>query len=113
MPQPSFISFVIPAWNEETVLGATLEELEAVGLQPAAPSEVIVCEDSYTYGTAEIARWHGAQVVSVCHRQISATRNAGRWRPEAICSSSSTLTPSSHPRPSVRRWRQYVGETSG
>ena len=29
MPQPHLISFVIPAWNEESVLGPTLEAVSA------------------------------------------------------------------------------------
>jgi glycosyltransferase involved in cell wall biosynthesis len=41
------------------------------------PSEVIVADDSSTDRTAEIAHQHGARVVTVHHRQISATRNAG------------------------------------
>ena len=77
MPNPHLISFVIPAWNEESVLGPTLEALVVVARQLGLPSEVIVADDSSTDRTAEIARQHGARVVSVQHRQISATRNAG------------------------------------
>jgi glycosyltransferase involved in cell wall biosynthesis len=77
MPNPRLISFVIPAWNEEFLLGPTLEALNAARRRLAEPSEVIVANDSSTDRTAEIARQHGAKVVSVCHRQISATRNAG------------------------------------
>jgi glycosyltransferase involved in cell wall biosynthesis len=77
MPNPSLNSFVNPAWNEESVLGPTLEALNAARKHLTEPSEVIVVDDSSTDQTAEIARQHGAQVVSVGHRQISATRNAG------------------------------------
>ena len=77
MPDPRLISFVIPAWNEESVLGPTLEALSVARQQLAQPSEVIVADDSSTDRTAEIARQRGARVVSVRHRQISATRNAG------------------------------------
>jgi len=77
MPQPRLISFVIPAWNEETVLGATLEALNVARQQLAEPSEVIVVDDSSTDRTAVIARQHGARVVAVRERQISSTRNAG------------------------------------
>jgi glycosyltransferase involved in cell wall biosynthesis len=71
------ISFVVPAWNEEAVLGPTLEALKAARAQLVESSEVIVADDNSTDRTAEIARQHGAQVVSVRYRQISATRNAG------------------------------------
>jgi glycosyltransferase involved in cell wall biosynthesis len=77
MPNPRFITFVIPAWNEESVLGPTLDALNIARRQLAEPSEVIVADDSSTDRTQEIARRHGARVVSVRHRQISATRNAG------------------------------------
>jgi glycosyltransferase involved in cell wall biosynthesis len=77
MPNSRLISFVIPAWNEEAVLGATLDALALVTRDLAEPSEVIVADDSSTDRTAEIARQHGARVVTVRHRQISATRNAG------------------------------------
>ena len=77
MPKPELISFIIPAWNEKSVLGATLEALDASRRHLSEPSEVIVVDDSSTDRTAEIAREHGAQVVPVGHRQISATRNAG------------------------------------
>lgn len=77
MPNPRLISFVIPAWNEESVLGATLEALSAARKHLAEPSEVIVADDGSTDRTEAIARQHGARVVSVRHRQISATRNAG------------------------------------
>src|SRR6185369_4599544 len=77
MTIPRLISFVIPAWNEESVLGPTLEALSAARKHLAERSEVIVADDSSTDRTAEIARQHGARVVSVKHRQISVTRNAG------------------------------------
>ena len=77
MPHPHLITFVIPAWNEESVLGATLEAVSAATRHVAEPTEIIVVDDSSTDRTAEIARRHGARVVTVQHRQISATRNAG------------------------------------
>src|SRR5689334_13119115 len=74
---PRLISFVIPAWNEESLLGPTLERLSVARGHLADTSEVIVVDDCSTDRTVEIARQHGAKVVSVDHRQISATRNAG------------------------------------
>jgi len=77
MPHPHLISFVIPAWNEESVLGPTLEAVSVAARHLTEPWEVIVVDDSSTDRTAEIARQHGARVVTVQHRQISGTRNAG------------------------------------
>lgn len=71
------ISFIVPAHNEERLLGATLQAINAVTQVLAEPCEVIVVDDSSTDLTADIARAHGAQVVPVAHRQIAATRNAG------------------------------------
>jgi glycosyltransferase involved in cell wall biosynthesis len=71
------ISFIIPAHNEELLLGRTLQSINAAANQSGKPFEVIVVDDASTDGTAAIARRHGAQVISVAHRQISATRNSG------------------------------------
>ena len=50
----------IPAWNEEASLPAVLDEL-AAGLPD---TDVLVVDDGSTDGTAEVARSHGAQVLS-------------------------------------------------
>ncbi len=71
------ISFIVPAYNEERCLAATLVALHAAGRALAEPYEIVVADDASTDRTAEIARQHGAVLVSVSHRQIAATRNAG------------------------------------
>ena len=71
------ISFIIPAYNEENLLGQTLTALEAAAAAVGRPYEVIVVDDASTDGTAAIARQHGVRVVPVEHRQIAATRNTG------------------------------------
>ena len=71
------VSFIIPAYNEETLLGRTLEALKAAAQAVGEPFEIVVVDDASTDRTAAIAREHGAQVVSVAHRQIAATRNSG------------------------------------
>jgi glycosyltransferase involved in cell wall biosynthesis len=71
------ISFVVPAYNEERLLGATLLALHAAGRALGEAYEVVVADDGSTDATARVARQHGAAVISVAHRQIAATRNAG------------------------------------
>lgn len=74
------ISLVVPAYNEEKLLPATLQ-----ALQRAAEAfrkrkwdwEVIVCDNNSTDRTAEIARRAGAQVVFEPQNQIARARNAG------------------------------------
>jgi glycosyltransferase involved in cell wall biosynthesis len=71
------LSIVIPAFNEEELLGAPLAAASAATCALPDDVEVIVADDASTDGTAAVARAHGARVVSVAHRQIAATRNAG------------------------------------
>jgi glycosyltransferase involved in cell wall biosynthesis len=55
----------IPAWNEEENLPAVLDELH--GELPDA--DVLVVDDGSTDGTADVAREHGAAVVSFEHNR--------------------------------------------
>ena len=71
------ISFIVPAYNEEFCLAGTLNALHAAGLASNLVYEIIVADDSSTDRTAEIALQNNAVLVSVAHRQIAATRNAG------------------------------------
>ncbi|MCI0705274.1 MAG: glycosyltransferase [Planctomycetia bacterium] len=71
------LSFIIPAYNEEKYLPATLRAVFASATTVGEPFEVIVVDDASTDRTADVARAHGAQVISVHNRQIAATRNAG------------------------------------
>jgi glycosyltransferase involved in cell wall biosynthesis len=71
------ISFIVPAYNEERLLGATLDALHAAGRAVGERYELVVVDDASTDRTGIIARRHGATLVSVTHRQIAATRNSG------------------------------------
>jgi glycosyltransferase involved in cell wall biosynthesis len=71
------ISFIVPAYNEERLLAATLDALHAAGQAVREPYELVVVDDASTDETAIIAQRHGAVLVSVVHRQIAATRNSG------------------------------------
>ena len=74
------ISVVVPAFNEEKLLGDSLAAIRAAmkafdedGLQ----SELIVCDNNSTDHTAEIARNAGATVVFEPINQIARARNKG------------------------------------
>jgi glycosyltransferase involved in cell wall biosynthesis len=73
----TMISFVIPAHNEEAVLGATLQALLKAARTLAKEFEIIVVDDASTDRTGEIAQLAEARVLKVNLRQISAVRNAG------------------------------------
>jgi glycosyltransferase involved in cell wall biosynthesis len=73
-------SVVVPARNEEALLPRLLDTVEVARLRYAGgPSaiEVIVADNVSTDRTAELARAHGARVVTVEKRVIGAVRNGG------------------------------------
>jgi glycosyltransferase involved in cell wall biosynthesis len=71
------ISFIVPAYNEEALLGRTLEQIRVAANATGREYEVIVVDDASTDRTAEIAKSYDARVISVSYRQIAAVRNAG------------------------------------
>ena len=75
------LSVIVPAYNEEKFIGATLENVdEAVREYQRKypyPVEVLVVNNNSTDRTEEIARGHGARVVFEGKNQIAASRNAG------------------------------------
>jgi len=71
------ISFIIPAYNEELELSATLAAISAAACGAVESYEVVVVDDASTDATPEIAAQAGARVLSIDRRQIAAARNAG------------------------------------
>jgi glycosyltransferase involved in cell wall biosynthesis len=71
------ISFIVPAYNEELLIGRTLAAIHAAAREVGEPYEVIVVDDASTDGTATVAGQSGARVVPVHYRQIGRVRNAG------------------------------------
>ena len=74
------ISIIIPAFNEEKLLGQTLANIEAaraVFREWGWASEIVVCDNNSTDRTAEIARAAGARVVFEAVNQIGRARNTG------------------------------------
>jgi glycosyltransferase involved in cell wall biosynthesis len=74
---PRVISFVVPAHNEERLLGAALDAIHATARDIAQPYEIVVANDASTDATPAIARAHGARVIDCDYRQIARVRNAG------------------------------------
>jgi glycosyltransferase involved in cell wall biosynthesis len=75
-PAPDY-SIVVPAYNEEELLPATLERLRAAMAATPLRGEVVVVDNNSTDATAEVARAQGARVVQEPLNQISRARNAG------------------------------------
>ena len=74
------ISVIIPAFNEEKLLPASLAEIQAaaaVFCQRGWAVELIVCDNNSTDRTAKIAREAGANVVFEPVNQIARARNRG------------------------------------
>ena len=74
------VSVVVPAFNEEAGLDASLRSIRAAMRAFDAAgwtSELIVCDNNSTDATPAIARAHGALVVFEPHNQIARARNAG------------------------------------
>jgi glycosyltransferase involved in cell wall biosynthesis len=71
------ISFIVPAYNEELELSATIAAISAAASRATRSHEIIVVDDASTDATAEIATMAGARVISINRRQIAAARNAG------------------------------------
>jgi len=80
---PMKVSIVVPAFNEERGLAASLRSIRRAAAALAGfgwSSEVIVCDNNSTDRTAAIARAEGADVVFEPVNQISRARNAGADR---------------------------------
>lgn len=74
------ISIIVPAFNEEKLLGASLAEIKAAAGAFGRLGwgfELVVCDNNSTDRTGEIARAAGARVVFEPVNQIARARNAG------------------------------------
>lgn len=70
-------SIVIPARNEERLLGACLESIRAAGTTYPGLVETIVVLNRCTDQTEAIAHRHGARTVEMGGKNLSQIRNAG------------------------------------
>jgi glycosyltransferase involved in cell wall biosynthesis len=74
------ISLIVPAFNEEKLLGATLDCIRQAArafLERGWDTEMIVCDNNSRDATADLARAAGARVVFEPVNQIARARNAG------------------------------------
>lgn len=75
------ISVVIPAFNEEGYLGATLDSLgrarDFLREREAVSAEIIVVDNDSSDATAAVARSFGATVVTESRHNVARVRNAG------------------------------------
>ena len=74
------ISVIVPAFNEEKLLGASLAEIKTAATAFTVRGwdcELVVCDNNSTDRTADIARAAGAKVVFEPINQIARARNAG------------------------------------
>jgi cellulose synthase/poly-beta-1,6-N-acetylglucosamine synthase-like glycosyltransferase len=74
------ISIIIPAFNEERLIGETLRQIKAASTafdRHGWQTELIVCDNNSTDRTAELAREAGALVVFEPVNQIARARNRG------------------------------------
>ena len=70
-------SIVLPAYNEEALLPATLGRLREAMAQVPLRGEIVVCDNNSSDRTVEAAAAAGARVVFEPKNQISRARNAG------------------------------------
>jgi glycosyltransferase involved in cell wall biosynthesis len=74
------ISLIIPAFNEERLIGETLRQVKAATSAFSRrewTTEIIVCDNNSTDHTAELSRAAGAMVVFEPVNQIARARNSG------------------------------------
>jgi glycosyltransferase involved in cell wall biosynthesis len=74
------VSVVIPAFNEEKLLGGTLQAIHAACIaftEAGWSSEIIVCDNNSSDRTGELALAAGAKVVREPVNQIARARNTG------------------------------------
>lgn len=83
---PPKISVLIPAYNEEQLIGEVIDAVhQSFAALPSRRYEIVVCDNNSTDSTAQIALSKGARVVFEPHNQIARARNTaaknaqGNW----------------------------------
>ena len=70
-------SVILPAYNEEDFLGATLANLHLAMVSVSGKGEIIVVDNNSSDNTREVAMKYGARVIFEPVRQIAKARNSG------------------------------------
>ncbi|MBW2466574.1 MAG: glycosyltransferase [Deltaproteobacteria bacterium] len=70
-------SVIIPAYNEENLLPATLSSLQQAMESVSLKGEIVVVDNNSTDKTKLVAQQYGARVIFEPHRQIAKARNSG------------------------------------
>lgn len=99
MSQPT-LSVIIPAWNEEKVVGRAVDSLkraaEVYAQERGCIAEIIVVNNNSTDRTADVAREHGVIVVFEPVNNIGKARNTGaraaHGRHLAFCDADNQVT---------------------
>ena len=90
-------SVILPAYNEEDLLGATLADLHLAMASISCRGEIIVVDNNSSDNTRNIAQECGARVVSESVRQIAKARNRGARETQGdylvFLDADTTLTP--------------------
>lgn len=71
------ISIVIPTYNEEKYIGKTLKSINELSVESDWVLEKLVIDANSSDKTVEVAKLHGAKVISVEHRGIGYARQQG------------------------------------
>ncbi len=103
------ISVIVPAYNEERLLGQTLLQLQQAMTafsRAAWDGELIVCDNNSTDRTAGIARASGARVVFEPINQIGRARNSGA----AVASGDWLIFVDADSHPSVNLFEEVIEE---
>jgi glycosyltransferase involved in cell wall biosynthesis len=103
------ISIVVPAFNEERLLGQSLAQMKSAAaafVRQGWEVEFIVCDNNSTDRTAEIARKAGARVMFEPVNQIARARNRGA----AAATGDWLIFVDADSRPSVELFDEVAGE---
>jgi glycosyltransferase involved in cell wall biosynthesis len=84
MEHQAFVSFIIPAKNEEKMIGACLDAIRNLNYDPDFYEFILVDNDSAD-NTSTIARAKGAKVFTLPDVTISALRNLGAKNAQGSC----------------------------
>jgi cellulose synthase/poly-beta-1,6-N-acetylglucosamine synthase-like glycosyltransferase len=84
------LSFIVPAYNEESGLGATLDAIRQAASLTGESYEVIVVDDASTDQTSAVAASRGATIAGLLTARLPRLETPAPEQPPVICCSSWT-----------------------